>query len=326
MNIEFHYYTIYFLARKAAIDPADAFIIAQSSQLVDHNLISYTISTPDGIYKSIPTQNYGFWDDSFPKEVYIPFHFFPEGKNAHESIRSDGKTNPYNCAANSENVKNLLITAFKTKDLYRIGIGLHTYADSFAHQNFSGRLEKWNQLEDTNLIPSIGHAQAMRKPDDPALIWHDIRLLPDQARISNFSRYLVAVRKIYRYLCLYSGKAWDDEEFVLDDYRQVMANGSSKKQGRERVLDFIIAEDIPEYSRTRWLDDALVGFSDIRDEKLYAGYSRLLWLRDSLLYRSSILEPREYRARENFRESHFFLWQEAAKAHLETAWQIIGDI
>ncbi|MCP3926762.1 MAG: hypothetical protein GY714_29735, partial [Desulfobacterales bacterium] len=77
MNIEFHYYTIYYLAKEAGFNHSDSKIIAYSSQFVDNNLIAYSIKTQKEIYKTKASQNYGFWDNSFPEEAYIPFHFFP---------------------------------------------------------------------------------------------------------------------------------------------------------------------------------------------------------------------------------------------------------
>lgn len=326
MNIEFHYYTIYFLAKRAGIPDKDCFVIAKSSEYVDHNLFSLTISTPNGIFKTKPTQNYGFWDDSFPRDVYIPFHFFPAGKDQGESNRLNGEKNHFNCAANSANVKKLLIHALNTKNLYRIGIALHTFADSFAHQNFSGKLEKWNALSGANIIPAIGHAQALTKPDNPALLWTDPRLKKEHKKVNNYHRYLQAVQKVYRYLCLFSGKDYSDEEFVLERYKELMARGSSKKQGKERILDYIIEESIPEYIRSDWVENALTDFADIKDEKMYAGYSRLLWLRDSLLYKNSILTPKQFTARRNFYSSHFYNWHIAAVEHQTCAWEILEEL
>ena len=306
--------------------PKDAFITAFSSQLVDHNLISYTIAIEDKIYTTIPTQNYGFWNDSFPREVYIPFHFFPGGDENTESNREDGKINKFSCLANSANVKKIMVSALKSKNLYRIGIALHTYADSFAHQNFSGKLEDWNIIGNSSIIPAIGHAQALTKPDDPTLVWEDPRLRGKEKKVNNYQRCLTAVKKIYRYLCLFCGKDYDDEDFILERYKKILNYGSRSKQGKERIYDFIIDENVPQYSRSSWIERALKDFIDIKDDKLYDGYSKLLWLRDSLLYRSSILTPKSYKAAENFYDSHFYKWQEEAKNHLSEAQSIINSL
>ena len=95
-----------------------------------------------------------------------------------------------------------ITAALKTRNLFRIGIALHTYADSWAHQNFSGLLEDWNSVEKRSPVPAIGHAQAFRKPDDPGLMWSDPRLVPANAHIVNRDRVLAAARMIYKYLNL----------------------------------------------------------------------------------------------------------------------------
>ena len=48
-------------------------------------------------------------------------------------------------------VKKLLIEGLKTRNLYRVGIAIHTYTDSWAHQNFSGLDEEWNTTESSSL-------------------------------------------------------------------------------------------------------------------------------------------------------------------------------
>ena len=74
MNIEFHYYHIHYLSLRAGFSEEDAFIIAYSSQYTDSNIISYKINTEKGQYDTLVTQNYGWWNESFPLKVYIPFH------------------------------------------------------------------------------------------------------------------------------------------------------------------------------------------------------------------------------------------------------------
>lgn len=48
MNIEFHYYITYILARQAEFDPEDAYKIAYSSQYTDDNNFHYYVNYDDG--------------------------------------------------------------------------------------------------------------------------------------------------------------------------------------------------------------------------------------------------------------------------------------
>ena len=322
MNIEFHYYLVYFLSLRAGFTHDDAYTIACSSQLVDSNILTYHLDTGRETYITQPTQNYGWWDKSFPNLVYLPFHFFPGNNQGSQTIRKDKKINPLNCTANSSLVKELLISALKTRNLYRVGIGLHTFADSYAHQNFSGILEDWNKIADNNVIPSIGHAQVLQKPDFFHLTWEDPRLVPPYDQIDNKQRYLEAAKKIYRYLSTYNHRPINDTDLVVDELKHFI-DKNAKKELNERILDFIIEYSIPKYNRQEWLTQATYIKEDEQQSELANGYDKLLWLRDATLFRSSLLKRDTVKAKPNFYESRFYIWQEAAKAHLSVATRIL---
>ncbi len=322
MNVEFHYYIIHFLAQRAGIAENQAQIIAYSSQYVDSNIVAYAIDTGKGIYNTIVTQNYGWWDDSFPNDVYIPFHFFPGNNDDLGCLRTDGKRNQLNCTPNSPGVKELLIGALKTRDPYRVGLALHTFAESWAHQNFSGALENWNLLSEESPIPSIGHAQALKTPDDITANWTDPRLITAGSRINNRERFFQAALKIYKYLCVFNRKSFDDAELVIQELFTGLIPLESGKGIEERILDFIIETNIQVYDRKEWLQDAVHINKDLFDEELFTGYDKLLWLRDALLYRTSLFKRNRLPAKSNFYQSHLFYWNEAAKSHLQAAHEI----
>ena len=240
MNIEFHYYIVHFLCKHAGFSPQEAQVVSYSSQFIDHNIITYAIDTGRETYRTIPTQNYGFWDQAFPKEVYIPFHFFPGDPDHPACARADGKVNPLNCTPNSPLLKELLISGLRSKDLYRIGIALHTYADSWAHQNFSGALEDWNALEQRSLVPSIGHAHALKKPDVLDLMWKDPRLPGDRRTVSNRARFFRAARQIYKYLRTYNRLGFGDLDLVMWELERIVGSTEGRKAMEERVADFVI--------------------------------------------------------------------------------------
>lgn len=317
MNIEFHYYTVYYLARQAGLGEHDAFTLAYSSQLVDHNLVGYRIMTPAGEYPTVPTQNYGFWDEAYARDVYIPFHFFP-GDNA-ESNRMDGQKNKFCCTPNSRQVKDLLINALESKNLYRIGTALHTFADSWAHQNFSGRLEPWNLIDESSPVPPIGHAQALKNPDTINGTWIDPRIA-GKGRIDNNTRFLEAAAKIFKYFSLFTGQPYDRTEIVIDKLRLLYKKA---KSSRERVYDFIIEESIPPYEKDLWLREALLLDKSPLEEVFYDGYSKLLWLRHEVLSKSSLFQIKPVKAKDDFQQSHYFRWNEAIKEHKKRANEIL---
>lgn len=319
MNVEFHYYVVYHLAAQAGLPRETARVIAHASQFVDDSVVGYRIDTRRELYDTAITQNYGWWDASFPRAVYLPFHFFPGGESAPPSPRRDHGRNLFSCAANSPGVKQLLVGALKTRNPYRVGIALHAFADSYAHQNFSGRLEQWNALTEDSPVPAIGHAQALTSPDDFAAAWTDPRLEEPFGRVNNGERFLQAADKIYRYLCVFNGRGFEDAPQVIEELADEHLRRAQGRSLQERVLDLIIAWDIPQYDRREWLDEAVDAPADSLGEEWFGGYSMLLWLKDTLLHRTRLLERDRLTARSGFYESHLHRWNEAAKAHLREA-------
>lgn len=326
MNIEFHYYIIHFLANQAGFPEDDARTLAHSSQFVDHNIVSYRINAQGKLYSTFPTQNYGFWDEAFPKDVYIPFHFFPGDLEYLNARRRDGKKNPLNCTPNSSAVKELLISALNTRNLYRVGIALHTYADSWAHQNFTGVLENWNVLDQRSIIPAIGHAQAFRKPDNLDAAWTDSRVEKKSQRIDNRSRVLAAARMIYKYLCTYNRRSFEDVDLVLWKLSDICGEPPATKSRDERIADIIIEENIAKYERSIWLHAAFHVTEDPSNERMFSGYDKYLWLKDAVLYRSTLVEQKQVKAKPGFFQSQFFRWQESAREHLKEAKRILKGI
>ena len=301
-------------------------MIANSSQLVDASIISRSISHAEGSYTTLATQNYGWWEEQAPWSVFLPFHFFPGDPDYGGAGRMDGRRNHWSCTPNSTGVKELLKRALKSRSLYRVGIGLHTFSDSWAHQNFSGKLEDWNAVDESSLIPNIGHAQLLTLPDETDAEWEDPRLNGENRSIRNGERFMESARKIYRYLCTYMGRSFDDETFVMDELAELLGFPGFPRGREERVLDLIIAGDVERYDRKRWWQEA-VFLDGGEDEELFGGYSKLLWLREAVRsYTAQGGSRREesLTARENFLSSHLNRWNEAAREHLREAHEILS--
>ena len=326
MNIEFHYYIVRFLCKHAGFTDPEGEIVSYSSQFIDNNIISYSIDDGGKTYDTIPTQNYGFWDESFPKEVYIPFHFFPGDPRAAGEARRDGRRNPLCCTPASPGLKELLVSGLHSRNLYRVGIALHTFVDSWAHQNFSGVLEDWNRLEGKSLIPAIGHAQAQRKPDKLDLTWVDPRLVRSLSKINNRDRVVKAARQAYKYLRTYNRLGFEDVDLVMWKLEQILGPRGREKPAQERITDFVIELEVAPYDRTEWIRDSFVPGEVAGDERMFSGYDKFLWLKDALLYRSSLVARQPVPALPGFRKSHFYLWQEAARQHLTEAKRLLRGL
>ncbi len=226
MQIDFHYYCVGALARAAGFPSEEALTIAYASQYTDNATESEPIRLAGSslLFDPVRTSHIGLqslnW--STQKRVFIPFHFIPPHifqplKEASFSF----VTEPDSQFANW-----LLEQASKDtsgspkRRLCRIGIAVHTYADSWAHQGFSGRHNRdendvenirsvkpggtrYRHLKFANVIfdtlPQIGHAEAGPFPDIAYLRWkYDSRNCRDIQR-HNPQEFLQAAERIYRH-------------------------------------------------------------------------------------------------------------------------------
>ena len=216
MNINFHYFAIKVLAIKAGFKEDDAQKIAFYSQAVD----DYDIYTPI-LVENIPsyaqylskkvsdkwlfspvTTGFSNWFDyarlvleSNQRSITIPFHFIPTQKlTIPVSSRTEYRVRPGKMSTPSlirdmlVEARDMYIKSSVPTNLIRIGILLHTFADTYAHQNFSG-FWGWennakltfavdsSDLQDTyeppkNIkIPPVGHANLNQIPDIPNLTY-----------------------------------------------------------------------------------------------------------------------------------------------------------
>ena len=150
MDLDYHYGAMYVLSRWAKFGSANSQIIATSCQLVDDNFDENPLSDAGedeelarGVTVRYSSQNVvGNVTGKGNKEIWIPFHFLPglEGETEEEKLT---------CRKNSPLAQKLadriLETTLDNSDFgFRIGIGLHVYADTWAYQGFSGLKDSIN--------------------------------------------------------------------------------------------------------------------------------------------------------------------------------------
>ena len=202
MDIEFHYYMTYLTSAYAGLEPKDALTLAYASQYVDDNDIVCEVDKGKGSsYRNYISQTMNILK---PKDtlfrIYPLFHFVPGDPMSKTAWRKDGKMHWLNTTPNSKNANQIMDAALETDDLYRIGIAVHTYVDTWAHQNFIGYYDDFNSMKTMlgSVAPNIGHADAGHNPDEPALVWRDPRLLDE--RVDNRDRFLEAAKCLYEKL------------------------------------------------------------------------------------------------------------------------------
>ena len=121
MDIEFHYYIIYILCRKAGFERNEAYTIAYSSQFTDDNVYQYKVNFENGShYSNAISQTMDITKPSKVRQrIYPLFHFVPGGSEAERNCSLNcGEGTCFITMVNSKNSQALLKAAFKTNDLY----------------------------------------------------------------------------------------------------------------------------------------------------------------------------------------------------------------
>lgn len=204
MDIEFHYWITGLIASRAGFTDDEAYTIAYSSQYVDENDISYTIvdRRDNSKYINFVSQTMNILK---PKDtlmrIYPIFHFVPGDPMAPSARRRDGKMHVLNTTPDNANANAMIDAAFAAPEytrLFRIGIASHVYVDTWAHQNFVGWYDHFNNL-DVSPTPLIGHMGAGHHPDWINHSWTDNRLVDGE--VSNRARHLAASCALFRKYC-----------------------------------------------------------------------------------------------------------------------------
>jgi len=308
MEKDFHYYLIYALA-KVTDTPGPA-AVAYSSQFMDDNnegqfsVDGTTVSFPQklkangGYYYPIMTQSLSpkSLDPYVQKYVYAPFHFLPGDNTA----VIQGRKNPLSTTAHSKNAKAILSKAIDSENPYLIGIVLHTFADTWAHQNFSGLREEWNAVYPwynifKSIVPNIGHAEAGHVPDIISESWTDFRF--GTKKIDNRPRALEAVKEIYSALQkkFKKGPPWPEVE---DTFHKIIYTKDYDQRVR-KISDFLNENGlgpIPNYSKDIWIDAAI----DKSGDEL-------------------VMKP-------NFMKTDWYYFHQAAKVELVSVLGLIGEL
>ena len=203
MEIDFHHAVTYVSARIAGFSHAEADIIAYSAQYVDDATSSGPVlfsnramySRISSAHKNIDLGNMNNVENHM---TWLPFHFLPGNGGFPAGTDPGGNfINKIVCWPDSpvarEMVAAVILDQDKPYSLHRLGIAMHIYADTWAHQGFAGVVHEINkvvnaeEIGDTgvfsgslqkflngllgNALPPLGHARANVLPDMPFLVW-----------------------------------------------------------------------------------------------------------------------------------------------------------
>jgi len=263
MDKEFHFYITYIIAQRAGFNDENSYKIAYASQYTDDNNIKFIIHSGDpDPFETYISQTI---DITQPQatlmRIYPAFHFMPGNEQdlfTPSVYRHDGKLHLLNTIPNGTNSKKVLQEALNSGNLYRIGIAVHMYTDTFAHQNFIGFDDSFNSL--IALSPfDIGHAEAAHKPDWPAAVWDDHRLVSSLTRVDNKRRFLQAVK--YTYSFLKQGNPPDQNELnqLVTDIDKVIGKRDDNNQlSKNRVKEYKkLIKNMKDYNEDEWINKAI---------------------------------------------------------------------
>lgn len=307
MDLNFHYFAVKTIALNAGFCEDDAQIIAEYSQFIDDYDIwkNYIFSEVPDYAKSLATEclfGYSFYTvttgftslfdtirltlERYQREIVVPFHFIPVKKLKEipdDAPRSEYRTAPADITGNFlirhllDDAKGKYMANSGRYELMRIGMLLHIFADTYAHQNFSG-FRGWENFSylvkvtdnfdnskditaDYNPdfyegIYSIGHANVNHAPDDTFAVFEmSMAENENQSKSEDytlhFSRsnaqvFADAAKQIFRYLYACQGKSEPTEE-EWNTLREQLVKGFALHSKEVAVLEEKWHEICPNY-------------------------------------------------------------------------------
>ena len=230
MNIDFHFGIIYVVSRLAGMGPADAKTVAHACQYIDDSttkgpLVFAEGQTFDRFATAHETFDYLNTIDSDSRLVWAPFHFLPGGEGTSFDKRVV-------CRKDSriarEMVRGYLAAPRQDNSLHGLGVLLHTYVDTWAHQGFSGTESPHNAVhhfesenytaadltkkvesfieaansrlegELIDLTVKVGHGAALHFPDLPWFKWRYRNGFDEEIERNNLPDFVDAAMMAYK--------------------------------------------------------------------------------------------------------------------------------
>jgi len=308
MRIDFHFYTIYSLARLAGFKPDDGYTIAYASQYTDDAVNERTIlfENDDNGFDEIMT-SHKIMDpttllDRTCRMVWVPFHFLPgnEGNDFFERMvtRADG-------IIAKEIIKIFMDLPILPYSLHLLGIILHAYADTFSHQNFLGVKHHMNNVSELRILNeglsesppvdidllNLGHVQAGHIPDEPYVNWEYNNYKGEKLTISNMDRTFQAAKNCHDLLVEFFNKLpnfipsqimnWEKNAIKLKE----LFNYSGSIEECEKLWKSAISNGdigfVPSgrdlslsYNDTDWFNDAINQETRIAENYEYIGFEK----------------------------------------------------
>lgn len=188
MQIDGHHAGTYVTARLAGFEHAEAEIISYAAQYVDDATNEGPIQFLDNpyMYARISSAHrmidYNNLIDVKNHLAWLPFHFLPgNGLLTAGDSPLGGEIGKLTCRPDSPIARDMLRMALrdcnKPRGIHRLGIAMHVYADTFAHQGFIGALSDGNCAKNvTSGDPDTDtRIQAVTKKELWRKVWSEIK-------------------------------------------------------------------------------------------------------------------------------------------------------
>ena len=157
MHIDVHHALTYALSRIAGFSHEEANVVATASQYVDDAKVSGIVHFDNGArYHRISSSHKASDASNLLNDsnysVWLPFHFLPGNGGLPAGQNPDGQfIVKLVCRVDSPASREMVLAAredrFKPRALHRLGIAVHVYADTWAHQGFAGVLHGVNAVD-----------------------------------------------------------------------------------------------------------------------------------------------------------------------------------
>ncbi len=287
MQLDFHYYVIYHLAELAGLSAAEAETVAYASQYVDAATESEPIEPFENQhFDTVRTAHYdlGAFGWNVQKKIYMPFHFLPARIRWAEPGRFSYVTTPASMKEDDLAARLVDLALAETDPqfkLVRLGVALHTVADTFSHFGFSGRHNAendvgkiWQEKKGGGwkpqyfhtfadiFVPQIGHVEAFDYPDLPFQTWRYRNHLNKLTKRDNRSYCLDGVRLIYNCMKKLNGGEEQPADLEADfpkEYGMIWKLFGQSGNTETRCKRWIKHTGAPVYDKLKWRKEALSG-------------------------------------------------------------------
>jgi len=337
MQIDGHHTLTYVLARMTGFEHKEANTIAHSAQYVDDATNAGNVEFTNGamfsrISSAHTMEAYDLKHYLNAHEnhlVWVPFHFLPgnDGKMAGDNI--DGSfikkliCKPYSAVA-----IDMLDACIKDIDkdygLHRLGITMHVFADTFAHQGFAGVVHRVNKVKnlkchnyDMGFIDMVkskalsrkfpmGHGAALTCPDMPFLEWSYTNGLGEDVDRNNLNIFMDACQDLIGQLGRYlADKGIEVKAPLQSDLDKIKLNFETFRDEEEGIR------------HKKWLDSISNGdFSFGSVDLEYIGKGEGSWKHQAINQdKATDSEDDMFEFNDNFMDSDWRLFHVALKAH-----------